>query len=191
MNTDLILSNISKHVTLNAEEQRLLTGLLSEESVKKNTHLLREGEPCQYLYFVNSGTLRAYCLNAHGKESTVMFGISDWWITDMHCYLNQLPSMVYLQAVSSCEVLKLSFDDLNSLLEEVPAFNTFFRILMQKAYCREQLRMIENLSIPAFNRYENFIQKYPLIARQVPLKHIASYLGVTPEFLSTARSRKD
>ena len=191
MNTNLLLSNISKHVKLTSREENRILSQLSQEDVKRNALLIQEGQTCQHLYFVNSGTLRAFCINAQGKESTIMFAISDWWITDMYCFLNHLPAMVNLQAVSQSEVLKLSINDLNTLLSEIPAFNTFFRILMQNAYCREQLRMIQNLSIPAIDRYNNFIQKYPLIAQQVPLKHIASYLGVTPEFLSAARSKKN
>ena len=187
----MLLANISKHVRLSAQDESQIIGFLSVEHFKRNQLLIQEGEPCQHIYFVNSGTLRAYCINEKGKEATIMFAIADWWITDMYCYLNRLPAMVNLQAVSQSEVLKLSINDLNTLLTEIPAFNTFFRILMQNAYCREQLRMIQNLSIPAMERYENFIKKYPLIAQQVPLKHIASYLGVTPEFLSTARSKRN
>ncbi len=99
--------------------------------------------------------------------------------------------MVSIQAVKDCRLLKISLNDLNKLYDRIPAFNTFFRILMQNAYCREQLRMIQNLSIPAKARYENFLDKYPFIASAVPLKQIASYLGITPEFLSKIRSEKD
>lgn len=61
---------------------------------------------------------------------------------------------------------------------------------MQKAYCREQLRTIQNLSQPAWDRYLAFVAKYPEVAREVPQRHIASYLGVTPEFLSALRSQE-
>lgn len=191
MNTKLLLDNLSKHVRLSRTEESLIVNLISEEKVKRNEFLIQQGEACPYIYFVNAGTLRAYFINAQGKESTIMFAIADWWITDMYCFLNRLPAIVSVQAVEKSEVLRLSKNDLDKLLNEAPSFNTFFRILMQNAYCREQLRMIQNLSIPAIDRYQNFIQKYPLIANQIPLKHIASYLGVTPEFLSTARSKKN
>ncbi len=191
MNQDLLISNICKHVELNASEKERILGLFIKHNTRKNDYLVLQGELCQNIYFITSGTLRAFCLNQKGKESTVMFGIKDWWITDMYCFLNKLPAMVSIQAVEESSVLKLSKADLDALLNEIPAFNSFFRILMQNAYCREQLRMIQNLSIPALDRYQNFLQNYPMIAQQVPLKHIASYLGVTPEFLSTARSRKN
>jgi hypothetical protein len=61
--------------------------------------------------------------------------------------------------------------------------------MMQNAYVREQLRIVENLSMPAAERYENFLKKYPQFSKHVPLKQIASYLGITPEFLSLLRKR--
>lgn len=164
--------------------------MLEQRTVPRGGYIQRTGEACHYFSFVHSGVLRAYFLNAAGKESTIMFAVEDWWITDMYSYLNERPAMVHIQALESCTVLQLSRKNLDKLFEEIPAFNQFFRILMQNAYCREQLRMIQNLSLPALERYENYLKKYPQIASRVPLKHIASYLGITPEFLSAIRSQK-
>ena len=119
-----------------------------------------------------------------------MFAVEGWWITDMHCFLNELSAMVSIQAVEESSVLRLSKHQLDQLYKDIPVFNKFFRILMQNAYCREQLRTIQNLSLPAAERYENFMAKYPRIVQKVPLKQIASYLGITPEFLSAIRAGK-
>jgi CRP-like cAMP-binding protein len=117
--------------------------------------------------------------------------VEDWWITDMHSFIQGLPAMISIQAIEDSEVLVLSKEDLDQLFQEKPVFNVFFRKLMENAYCREQLRMIENLSLPARERYENFLKKYPQIAKKVPLKQIASYRGITPEFLSAIRSKTE
>jgi len=191
LNSDLIFSNISKHIELTIEEREHVIELLEECSLKKNEFILRQGEPCNNINFINAGTLRAFFSNSQGKESTIMFAVKDWWITDMHCFLNEIPAMVSIQAVEKSSILKLSKKNQDALFHTIPSFNKFFRILMQNAYCREQLRMIQNLSLPAQERYKNFINKYPEIVRKVPLKHIASYLGVTPEFLSTIRAGKN
>lgn len=191
MNTDLIFSNISEHITLTCEEKERFNGSLRERSLEKNEFILKQGDPCHYINFVNTGTLRAYFLNANGKESTIMFAVKGWWITDMHCFLNELPAMVNIQVVEKSNILRLAKKDLDTYYDSTPSFNKFFRILMQKAYCREQLRMIENLSLPALHRYENFLLKYPEIASKISLKQIASYLGVTPEFLSSIRAKRN
>ena len=118
-----------------------------------------------------------------------MFAVADWWITDMPCFISQSPAMINIEAITGSCVLQLTNDDMDSLYREVPKFERFFRILMQNAYIREQLRIIQNLSMPAEVRYYNFLKKYPAIAQQVTQKQIASYLGVTPEFLSAIRNK--
>lgn len=165
--------------------------MLEANAFKKNEFILRSEEACNHIYFVNNGTLRTFFQNPNGKESTIMFAINNWWITDMYCFLNELAAMVNIQAVENSSVLRLSKNNMDELYEEIPAFNKFFRILMQNAYCREQLRMIQNLSLPSIDRYNNFLNQYPQIASKVPLKQVASYLGITPEFLSTLRANRN
>ena len=139
---------------------------------------------------MHSGAVRACYVDATGKESTIMFAVADWWITDMYCFLNDKPAMMDIEAIEDSWVFQLSRENLDKLFVNVPKFERFFRILMQNAYTREQLRIIENLSLPALDRYNNFLLKYPHIAQQVTQKQIASYLGITPEFLSAIRKNK-
>ena len=191
MNSNLLFANISKHIEITYEDRELIIGSFEEYSLSKNDFILRQGHPCKYINFINEGTLRAFFSSPNGKESTLMFAVEGWWITDMYCFLNRQPAMVNIQAVEQCNILQISKKNLYMLFDSITSFDKFFRILMQNAYCREQLRMIQNLSLPAQERYKNFISKYPQIANKVPLKHIASYLGVTPEFLSTIRANKN
>lgn len=186
----LILKNIAKHIHLSQEETDHFTNLLKQKDVPKKEFVLKELQQCSYINFVNSGTLRAYYLDKSGKESTIMFAIADWWVTDMYCFINKLPAMLNIVAVEPSSILQLHKDDLEKLYREIPKFERFFRIIMQNAYIREQLRIIENLSLTAEERYNNFLAKYPQIVQQVTQKQIASYLGVTPEFLSMIRSKK-
>lgn len=186
-----IFENINKHINLDETEIDHLTGLIQEVSVPKGQYIQKQGEPCNYIYFVNSGLLRAFFLSPKGKDTTIMFAKADWWITDMHCFLNQLPAMVSIQSIEPSQVLRLSKKSLDDSFERIPQFNTYFRILIQNAYCREQLRTIQNLSLTAKERYEQFTTKYPEISSQITLKQTASYLGITPEFLSAIRAEKD
>jgi CRP-like cAMP-binding protein len=105
----------------------------------------------------------------------------------MFCFLNEKPAMMYIEAIENSCVFQLSKAHLEKLFNNVPKFERFFRILMQNAYTREQLRAIENLSLSAEGRYESFLIKYPHIAKVVTQKQIASYLGITPEFLSAIK----
>lgn len=190
MNDNLILKNITKHISLNNEEVTYFSSLLKERTVQKRELVLKQQQLCKEIYFVQSGLLRAFYMDVSGKESTIMFAMPDWWITDMYCFINHQPAMLNIEALEDSMILQLKKDDLDDLYLKIPKFERFFRIMMQNAYTREQLRIIENLSLTAEQRYYNFLQKYPLAAERITQKQIASYLGITPEFLSTIKTNK-
>ena len=144
-NPDLILQNIAKHITLEKEEATYFLSLLELNVIKSKAYILKESQPCNYLNFVNSGTLRAYFLNKQGKESTIMFALKDWWVTDMHCFVKEQPAMLNVVAIEKTKILRINKTNLELLFAEVPKFERFFRILFQNAYIREQLRVLENL----------------------------------------------
>ena len=104
---DLILANVGKHITLDEKEISFFTSLLKEKHIDKKDFVLKEGQLCQYISFVNSGLLRAYYLDKEDKESTIMFAVADWWITDMYCYINRKPAMLTIQAVEDSQILNL------------------------------------------------------------------------------------
>ncbi len=185
-----ILNNIAKHISLDANETDYFVSLLSPKSIRRKDIILQEGQVCKTINYVESGALRAFYLDKEGKESTIMFAVADWWVTDMYCFINQLPAMLNIEAIDDSNILQLKKEDLDKLYIEVPKFERFFRIIMQNAYIREQLRVIQNLSMTAEERYNNFMSKYPHIAQQVTQKQIASYLGISPEFLSVIRKAK-
>lgn len=185
-----ILANVAKHISLTEEEKKYFLHLLKEKTLSKKEFLLKEGEMCKTICYVERGVLRAFYKDKDEKESTIMFAIDDWWITDMSCFVNQVPTSISIQAVEESKLQLISKGDLDELYLNVPKFERFFRILMQNSYIREQTRVLQNLSLAAEERYQNFLKKYPIIAQHVTQKQIASYLGITPEFLSSIRKPK-
>jgi CRP-like cAMP-binding protein len=184
-----ILLNITKHISLDEGEVKHFTSLLTTKELRKKDFLLREGQPCLAINYVQSGALRAFYRDREDNESIIMFAINDWWVTDMHSFALEKPAMLNIDALEDSSVFQLQKADLEQLYLKVPKFERFFRIIMQNAYIREQLRIIQNLSMSAEERYNNFLKKYPQFAQRVPLKQIASYLGITPEFLSVLRKK--
>jgi CRP-like cAMP-binding protein len=184
-----ILQNIGKHINLDQAEQNYFISLLTEHHIERKSSILQEGQLCDTINYVQAGALRAFYRDDQDNESIIMFAIQDWWITDMYSFASEKPAMLYIDALEDSVVLQLQKKNLEQLYIQVPKFEKFFRILMQNAYIREQLRVIQNLSMPAAERYENFLRKYPQFVNRVPLKQIASYLGITPEFLSVLRKK--
>lgn len=185
----LIFENIQKHVTLTAFEKKHFLGALAVKSIQKKQHILEQGNICKKLYFVESGSLRAFNLTPDGKESTIMFAVKDWWITDMDGFVNQKPALLSIEALEPSKIMALDFDALEEFYQKIPKLERFFRILFQNAYIREQLRALQSISMTTEERYRQFIENYPAIVEKVTQKQIASYLGVTPEFLSSVKRK--
>jgi len=189
MDYNLILQNVLRHIALNNEEISYFTSLLSRKEVARKEFLLQAGNVAKHINFIHAGALKAYYLDVKSDENIIMLAVDDWWITDMYSFTSGSPAMQFISAIEDTAIFQLQKNDFDLLLVKIPAFERFFRILMQNAYIREQLRVIQNLSMPAEERYLNFLKKYPHLVQRVTQKQIASYIGVSPEFLSAMRKR--
>src|SRR5690349_5537734 len=189
MQTDLILQNVSRHITLTPDESTFFLSLLEAKNLKRKTLFLEEGVVCKNSAFVLDGALKSFTIDKEGKEHILSFAIRDWWISDLYSLLSEKPAVLNIEAIADSEVLLLSRDNQQLLYEKVPKFERFFRILIENSLVANQQRLIDNLSSTAEERYLRFIKKYPIIPSCVPQHNIASYLGITPEFLSKIRAR--
>jgi len=185
---DRLLKNISRFIILTPEEEQYFTSLLKLKKLKKKQYLLQEGEVSRYQYFVNKGCLRTYTIDEKGLEHIIQFAIEDWWTGDMYSFITQTPARYTIDTIEDSEILCLEKFAMEELYIKIPKFERFFRHLLQNAFVALQERIVANLSQPADERYCTFIEKYPLMEKRLPLKQIASYLGITPESLSRIRS---
>ena len=190
MDYDPIIKNITQHLLLEQDEIDHFISLLNAKKVLKKKFLLHVGKQCTSINYVHSGILRSYCHDKDLHERVIMFAAQDWWITDIHGFATGKPAIVNIQAIEDSVIFELQKDDLDKLYINIPKFERVFRILMQNSYIREQLRTTQNLTLTSEERYINFVAKYPHVYQRVPLKQIASYLGITPEFLSVIRKNK-
>jgi CRP-like cAMP-binding protein len=184
MNHTLLLSGIAKHISLENEEQEYLIQFLHYKKVKKKQFLLEEEEINSRLFYVTEGCLRSYAVDKNGFEHVLQFAPPGWWIGDMRSMLEQQPARLNIDAVEDSEIVFMLKPDFDTLLLKIPKLERYFRILGQNAIATYQYRLIDNLSLPAIERYSNFCKTYPSLIRTLPQKQVASYIGVTPEFLS-------
>lgn len=185
-----LFENIEKHISLDEREKEYLLSVLKIRKLNRKEYLIRQGGACTSIYFVNEGSLRCFFVGEDSKESSIMFAFPGWWITDMRCFIQELPSDTFIQALESTEIAEISKSDYEQLFIRIPTFDRLFRILMQNAYIREQTRVFDHMTCSAKERYQRFISKYPRIEQLISQKHIASYLGITPEFLSYLKKEK-
>jgi len=186
---ELILENIAKHVSLTPEEQELFLSKLETNTYKTKTILLNAGEVCKHSYFVNSGILRSFNINDNIVEHVLAFACTGWWMSDMYSYFSQKPGQLFIEVLEDAEVVSLSKENQEQLFLEIPKLERFFRILIENSLVANQQRLMDNLSLPAEERFEKFCSKYRALVYKVPQKQIASFIGVTPEFFSKMKAR--
>ena len=184
-----ILQNIAKHVSLTPEEETLFLYKTETKQFKAKSILLSAGEVANCTYFVNSGILRSFNINDNIIEHVLHFACEGWWIGDMYSYISGKPGNLFLEVLEDAEVVIITKENHQELYQEIPKLERFFRILAENSLVSHQERLMDNLSLTAEERFEKFCSKYPTLIQKVPQKHIASYIGVTPEFFSKMKSR--
>ena len=186
---DLLLQHIARHIHLSPAETDFFISLLQSRTLKRKEYLLQQGTVCKMESFITKGCLRTYTIDDSGLEHMVALGIEDWWVSDLRSFLTQTPAGYFIDALEETEVLQISKHNLELLYQQVPKFERFFRILLQNAFVAQEQRINQNLSFTAEERYAQFVKKYPGLEQRIALKHIASYLGITPVFLSMLRRK--
>jgi CRP/FNR family transcriptional regulator, anaerobic regulatory protein len=186
---NLILENITKYISLTQEEQELFLSKTETHHYKAKTILLSAGDISKYSYFVNSGILRSFTINDNIVEHVLGFACKGWWIGDMYSLLSQKSGNLFIEVLEDAEVVLLSKENQEKLYIEIPKLERFFRILTENSLVANQERLMDNLSLTAEVRFDKFCKKYPTLIQQVPQKHIASYIGVTPEFFSKMKAK--
>lgn len=181
-------ASIARFIKLTDPELELFHSLLQYKKVKKKQFLLQEGEVCDFEAYLLKGCIRSYYLDKEGTETILLFAVEDWWVSDLSSFSAQAPSNMFIETVENCELLFINYADKMQLFEQVPKFEKFFRLLVQRSLGVLQQRFYAAVSQTAEERYLAFIEKYPHIVQRVPQHQIARYIGVSPEFLSKIRS---
>ena len=189
MKTNLLIESLEKHIRLSPNDKALLITCLRERKVKKGQFLVHEGAVSRCTNFVNEGSVRTYFIDSNGQEHIVQFAIEGWWISDLNSFIMQTPATFNVQAIEDCIILELPFESLEMLYDKIPTLERYFRIITQRAFVAFQQRVVQNISMAAEDRYLAFQQKYPKIELRIPQKLVASYLGISAEFLSKIKKR--
>lgn len=186
---ETIRQNVLRKISLEETELRGFESFLKRKFIKKKEFLLREGEVCRGAYFVEKGLLRSFSVDKKGEEHVVQFAAEDWWIGDIYSSLTGQPSQLNIDALEDSELFLLESEAEERLFQQIPAFERYFRLLMQNRFIALQERINLDLSESAEAKYRRFMEKYPQLALRVPQHQIASYLGLQPETLSRIRKK--
>jgi CRP-like cAMP-binding protein len=149
--------------------------------------LLQQDDISRYTAFVEKGALKSYTVDEKGNEHILQFALEGWWASDMYSFITSEPASYNIDALEDCELLLLSQQSSEAMMQKLPKMERYFRLLGQNAIVAMQRRMIGSLSQSAEEKYSKLVLTYPNIVQRVPQHMIASYLGITPETVSRIR----
>lgn len=166
-----------------------LSERITYKRVKRRGFLLRPGEICQHFNFVLSGCFKMYKVDQKGNSHNLQFAPENHWIMDHGSFYEGKSSELYIEALEPSEVLQIKNNDLFELYGGFPVFDRNFRIVTENAFIEQQKRVLHTISSTAEERYLYFLKRYPDLSNRISNVQIASYIGVTPEFLSVIRKK--
>ncbi|OJU46761.1 MAG: cyclic nucleotide-binding protein [Bacteroidales bacterium 45-6] len=184
-----LTKHIKKFVKINAEDEAEILDFFEPETFAKKANLMSQNTRCKNHFFVVKGCLRMFFVNEKGMEQTIQFAIENWWITDYLAFERQAQSEFAIQAIEATEVLKISYNDQEKLLDTFPQLEGYFRKIYQRAYSASQLRTKYLLDFSREQFYHHFNDHYPEFTRRIPQHMLASFLNMTPEYLSEIKKK--
>lgn len=185
-----LLDYFQNVISLDNQEKQLVTELFKPRLYRKRQYVLQEGDVCNQFNFVVRGCLRMYKVDEKGNTHILQFAAENWWLSNIGSFHERKPSELNIDALEDTMVLQISYDNLLLLYTKAPKFERIFRVLIENSFVSLQKRLLQNISSSAEERYLSFTESYSHLANRIPQTLIASFLGITPEFLSRLRKRQ-
>ena len=187
LSVNQLINYFKDYFPLKEKEREELLERFAERNIKRRGYILHQGDVCRHFTFVVRGCLKMYAVDNGGKEHNLQFAAENDWITDYSSFYSEKPGKVYIEAIEPSLILQIKQPDLLYLYTHYHKFDRNFRIILEKKFIELENRLLQNISSTAEERYQCFIEQYPHLSNRLPNTQIASYLGITPEFLSKVR----
>jgi CRP-like cAMP-binding protein len=182
-----LISHFAQYIPLKEVEKNEVKQRFIERKVKRRQFILVENEFCRHYTFVVSGCFKMYKEDDNAGEHIIQFAAENEWIMDISSFHSGKESRLYIEAIEPSVILQIDQTDLIYLYHNYPKFDRIFRIMVENKHNELQNRVLQNISSTAEERYFSFLAHYPDLSNRLPNTLIASYIGITPEFLSKIR----
>jgi CRP-like cAMP-binding protein len=184
---DQIKTYFNRYVEFSDSEIDEFFSKLTRKLFQKKDYILQEGKICTSRYFIISGLVRSFYIDNKGNEKITQFAIENWWVTNMESFIKKTPSAISIQALEKTEILIIDKEELERLFFSIPKLEKLFRIITENMLIATQRKNDIYLQMKSKNRYDDLVKHFPDFIQRVPQYMIASYLEITPEYLSELR----
>lgn len=184
---ETLILHLEKYLSLTKEEIALIERKISFRTIRRRQTILQEGSICKHYSFVMTGCFKLYGIDDKGFAHNIQFAAENDWIADIGSFHSQKPSRLFIEAIEPAEIIQIEQPDLYFLYLNIPKLDRIFKVIIENKYVELQNRVLQNFSSTAQQRYLSFLEQYPHLSNRLPNTQIASYIGITPEFLSKIR----
>ncbi|NCI47017.1 Crp/Fnr family transcriptional regulator [Sediminibacterium soli] len=188
--SEKLIKHFRKYIPVDAEDEAEMISFFRSGTFAKKESLVVQNTKCRYHFFVVKGCLRMFYIDEKGMEQTIQFAIENWWITDYLAFEKQTVTAFEIQAVEKSDVVQIDYGSQEKLLARFPQLERYFRLIYQRAYAATQLRTKYLHDFSREQMYHHFSESFPEFAGRVPQQLLASYLNMTPEYLSEIKKKR-
>lgn len=182
-----LFKDFEEILPLSSDEATIIESKIVKSIIKRKGLILKEGQICKHYTFVIKGCFKMYGVDDKGFSHNIQFAAEGDWIADIGSFYTQTASKLNIEAIEDSEIHHITQPDLYRLFIEVNKVNRMFKVISENNFVEIQNRVLQNFSSTAEQRYLSFLEQYPNMSNRLPNTQIASYLGITPEFLSKIR----
>lgn len=180
---------LNQYLSLPSMELSVLMSCAERRRWKKREMLLESGQLAKHVWFIRKGYVRFFYYDASGSEVTSDFVFAPGFVTAFRSFITQAPSTVAMQAMEDMEAIGWNRERLYALYDRYPLIERIGRVMAEQVFLSLDKHLTAFLNQSPQQRYLWLLKEYPEFIRNVPLVHLASWLGITPETLSRIRRR--
>ena len=187
MESQILIEFLRRTNLVSIQTAESIAAEFAPKKIVANQYLLKEGNISDEYVFLESGFMRSFARDMDGDEVTTNFYWENQLVFEVSSFFNRTKSKENIQAIDDCKGWFITYEQLNNLFHSLPEFRDFGRSVLVKGFASLKTRVLSMITETAEARYEALLKGNPEIFQHVPLKHIASYLGITDTSLSRIR----
>ena len=187
MNKEKLIKYFQSVLPMSPDAALRLCEKFQYQEVEKGEYLLKENKICNETRLLETGFVRSFTLNTEGVEVTTAIYNAPCMINSLQSFFKRQPCRENLQTITDCKIWSMTYENVQTQFHSIPEFREWGRMMLINGNALLQDRMFGMIQLTAEQRYAQLMQTNPEIFQNVPLKMIASYLGVTDSSLSRIR----